>query len=277
MMQQRMFPCNVAGMPSSAALRKRCQALGLFLALLVATCVLADGMKDFDNRREGTNVHPNALEDFTLLGVHRNFESFPKNANLHVRFFLPQLPGNPKREVSVEAAEIQDSFHYFMQSKASIQWKDGNWNIFEPWPTKDVIDGLGIQADNLGVLVKYQIANKLPVYLPADVYQNKGQSGKHTYTFHLLTGQDLQSLEISVTNIAGTEMKLPKLELKCPRNLHPNCKLYAAGDTLAFDLDMSPLSEGEYYLKLVGHAPRTSTQTSLDIALYHRPNWSDGH
>jgi len=249
-----------------AVLPTRLQAIGVFFALSLATCVLADGMKEFDNRFEGTTVRPHGLEDFTLLGIHRNFESFSHKANLHVRFFLP--PVNPKSQVSVEAAEIQDSFHYFMYSKSSLQWKVGDWNTFEPWPTNAVIDALGIQPDNLGVLAKYRLEGKFPVYLPVNVYENR-KSSKQTYTFHLLSGQDLQSLEVTATTAAGMEAKVPEVNLKCPMDLHPNCVLFAAGNTLAFDLDMSRLPDGEYHLKLVGRVPGSEEPTSLGIALYH--------
>lgn len=266
----RLCPIEMWLEVKSTILRKRWCFTRICLALAVTICASAQGMKDFGNRFEGTNVHANALEDFTLLAIHRNFKPVPRNANLNVRFFLPQLPDSPKREVFVEAAELQDSFHYFMRSKGSIQWKDGDWNVFRPWPTKDVIDQLDLNTENLGVLAGYRIAGNLPVYLPVDVYQDDGQLAKHTYTFFFATGKDLQSLEIFVTNVAGTEMNLHKPELKCSKTFNPNCKLFAAGSTQAFDLDMSLLPEGEYHLKLVGHVPRASKPTSLDFTLYHR-------
>src|SRR6266481_2218799 len=125
-------------MSDSTAIHKRWVALGIFLAMAVSTYAQTQGMKDFGNRLEGTNVHLDALEDFTLIAVHRNFSIFPRNATLNVRFFLPSLPANPKKIVFVQATELQDSFHYFMQSKNST-WSDENWNIFANWPTKDVI------------------------------------------------------------------------------------------------------------------------------------------
>jgi hypothetical protein len=268
---------NVVGMLNSMTLHNGWRITRICLALVVPIYVSIQGMKDFGNRFEGTNVHVNALEDFTLLAIHRDFEPVSRNANLNVRFFLPGLPDSPKREVFVEAAELQDSSHYFMRSKSSIQWKDGGWNVFRPWPTRDVIDQLDLHVDNLGVLAGYRIASNLPVYLPVDVYQDDEHLAKHTYTFFFVTGKDLQSLEISVTNIKGTEMNLHKPDLKCNKILMPNCKLFAAGSTQAFDLDMSLLPEGEYHLKLVGHVLRTSTPTSLDFTLYHRSYRIDSH
>ena len=244
---------------------------GTFLGTGAPVSSQVQGMQSFANRDEGTNVHPNALQDFTLIAIHRDFQRFKQDATLQVRFFLPQLGGNPGRKVFVEAVELQDSFHYFMQAKSSSQWKDGNWNIFGPWPTKDVIDRLGLQADNLGVLAGYRMGNDRPVYLPADVYVNDGQPSTRTYTFHFITGQDLQSLDVSVTNGAGAKINVAVPPLKCNKTYNPNCKLYAAGSAGAFPLDMSSLPAGEYHIKLLGHVPRSLTPTSLDIVVFHNP------
>ena len=257
---------------SNLTIIRKCWVLaGLFMTMGSAARSQVEGMHPFDNRMEGTNVHLNGLQDFTLIALHRTFQLFPQNATLHVRFFLPHLAGNLGEKVFVEAVELQDSFHYFMQAKGSRKWTDGNWNVFEPWPTKDVIDRLGVQARNVGVLAGYRIDNGRPVYLPVDVYQNDGQLATKTYTFHFITGQDLQSLDVSVTNSAGVAMKVPSPQLKCNKAYNPACKLYAAGSAQAFPLDMSSLPQGEYHIKLLGHVPGSLTPTSLDIVLYHRP------
>jgi hypothetical protein len=255
----------------SAAMPLWLISAGFFLSAGSVVSAQVQGMQAFDNRVEGTNVHNNALQDFTLIAIHRGFQLFPQNATLHVRFFLPRLAGAPNRKVFVEAVELQDSFHYFMQAKSTSKWNDGSYNVFEPWPTHDVIDRLGLQARNLGVLAGYRIGNDRPVYLPADVYQNEGQFATKSYTIHFITGQDLQSLDVSVTNSAGVDMKVPKPQLKCNKTYNPSCKLYAAGSAQAFPLDMSSLPQGEYHIKLLGHVPSTLTPTSLDILLYHRP------
>lgn len=248
-----------------------CWPIAIILAVGAGIHAADQGMKEFPNRREGTNLHLNALNDFTLLAIHRNFQLFPRDANLNVRFFLPQLRSNVAEKVFVEAVELQDSFHYFMQAKSSVPWKDRSWNTFGPWPTKDVIDSLGLEATNVGVLAGYQLGNDRPVYLPVDVYSDNEQPARHTYTFHLITGQDLQSLDLSLTDSAGKRVNLTLPQLKCNRGLNPNCRLYSAGSTLAFDLDMSSLPQAEYHLRLLGHVPRTSTPTAMEIVLYHHP------
>jgi hypothetical protein len=261
----------MARMFHSAAISIRLIIAAIFLSAGSAASAQVQGMRAFDNRVEGTNVHTNALQDFALIAIHRNFQFFPKNATLHVRFFLPRLAGNLDDKVFVQAVELQDSFHYFMQAKGTSKWRDGNWNVFEPWPTKDVIDRLGVQARNVGVLAGYRIGNDRPVFLPVDVYQNDAPLATKTYTFHFITGQDLQSLDVSVTNSAGVAVNVPKQQLKCNKAYNPGCKLYAAGSAQAFPLDMSSLPQGEYHIKLLGHVPGSLTPTSLDIVLYHRP------
>src|SRR5216683_1997069 len=239
---------------------------GMLLSWQPIAFAQVQGMQAFDNRLEGTNVHPHALQDFTLIALHRDFRPFKQSATLHVRFFLPQIASSPDRKVFVEAAELLDSFHYSMQAKSSSAWKDGNWNVFGPWPTQDVIDRLSLEATNIGVLAGYRVGNDPPVYLPVDVYEKEGQPSVRAYTFHFITGQDLQSLDVTVTDAAGRMMNVGKPQLRCKRN---NCKLFAAGSTGSFPLDMSSLPAGEYHVKLLGHIPGSLTPTSLDIVLYH--------
>src|SRR6266478_5145262 len=135
----------MAKMFRSTAIPIRLIFAGIFLSAASAAFAQVQGMKAFDNRIEGTNVHTNALQDFTVIAIHRSFQLFPTNTTLHVRFFLPRVVDSPNKEVFVEAVELQDSFHYFMQAK-SFKWNENDWNVFEPWPTKDVIDRLGLQA-----------------------------------------------------------------------------------------------------------------------------------
>jgi hypothetical protein len=260
-----------AKMSQSLTTPARLIIVGILLSWLPPAFAQVEGMQNFANRVEGRNVHPNALQDFTLIAIHRDFQLFKQDSALRVRFFIPRSAANADRKVFVEAVELQDSFHYFMQAKTSSTWKDGNWNVFEPWPTKDVIDRLGLLAENLGVLAGYRAGNDRPVYLPVDVYVNEGRTAVPTYTFHFITGQDLQSLDVSVTNAAGVAMNVAKPQLKCKKTYNPNCKLYAAGSAGTFPLDMSSLPAGEYHVKLLGHVPGSLTPTSLDILMYHHP------
>jgi len=258
---------------------KMFRSLTIFIGLVIVASLLGagsptlgqvQGMQTFDNRKEGTNVRPNAAPDLKLIAVHRSFQIFEVNSNLRVRFFLPPVAGNRSRKVSLEAVELQDSFHYFMEATNQSTWKDNTWNLFAPWPTKDVIDKLGLQPNNIGVLARYEVAGAPAVYLPVDVFQNDGNTKKGTYTFHFITRSELQSLDVSVTNEKGAVNKSPKLQLSCNRNYNPNCKLYAAGSTQAFTLDMSALQPGEFHIKLLGRIPGNTIPISLDLVIYHQ-------
>ncbi|HEY6350218.1 MAG TPA: hypothetical protein VI636_12495 [Candidatus Angelobacter sp.] len=238
--------------------------------LFVVAFTQIQGMQDFPNRREGTNIHRNALQDFTLVAVHRNFNRFSPNAKLKVRFFLPKLNGAQGRTVSMRAVELQDSSHYFMEAKESVQWKDGEWNFFTPWPTRDVIDPLGLSPTNIGVLAQYRVRNHLPIVLPVDVYQKDTELTRSAYTFYFMSNKDLQSLDVSVSDAAGKAMLIQVPQLRCPKAHNLECVKYAAGNTYPFDLDLSSLPEGEYHVKLVGHVLRDVTPVSPpEIVLYH--------
>ena len=146
---------------SPRARRLACATMVLAQLILLIGAVHAE-MKDFGNRAEGTTVRPNALEDFTVLGVHRSFNQFPRNVDLNVSFYLPNVPGGSPNTVFVQAAEIQDTHHYLMRAKESTTWKAGDWNVFKSWPTKNFIDTLGLEWSNLGVLAGYRIGTKPP-------------------------------------------------------------------------------------------------------------------
>jgi hypothetical protein len=245
----------------------------IFLSAVAPVLAQVQGMQVFDNRLEGTKVRSNALVDLTLIAVHKNFEEFPPNAVpvLQVRFFLPILSVQSKREVFVEAAELQDSFHYSMQAKNPGTWKTGDWNVFGPWPTRDVIGKLGVLLTNIGVLAGYRKSGTPPVYLPVDVYSGEAVRKRGAYTFHFITGQDLQSLDVSVASGAGTRLKTPMAQFSCKKQYNPNCKLYAAGSAQSFQLDMAGLPPGEYRIKLFGRIPGNLTPVSLEFVVYHSP------
>jgi hypothetical protein len=253
----------------TSALNLVCRAVLPVAAVGILTAsIQIQGMQSFANRREGTNIHKDALEDFTLIGLHRNFEKFEPKSTLNVSFFLPQTR-NADRKVFVRASELRDSCHYFMTANTSPHWKSGTWNIFGPWPTADVIDQLSLSADNIGVLAGYLEGGNPPVYLPVDVSPNLDKLQPQSYRIHFITGRDLQSLDVSVSDSSGAPVKISVPIQRCNKALNPNCKLFAAGSSQSFPLDMSSLPAGEYHVKFLGHVPSTLTPTSLDITLYH--------
>lgn len=231
------------------------------------------GMRDFGNRFEGTTLQLNALSDLTFVALHRHFEPFSKNSTVSVSFFLPRLADDSK--VFLEALELQDSLHYFMYSKQQL-WQPGAWNTFRPWPTRDVLDPSGIASDNVGVRAAVQVGNKTRMYLPVDVYSTNPPVKQQKYTFYYVTAQDLQSVNVSVTDVKGRPVKITK-DLKCNQERSRNCLLFAAGDTFNFALDFSALPEGQYYVHLVGRIPRTRITSSAITSLYHPSRSEKSH
>jgi hypothetical protein len=248
----------------------------LFLILLSlnrALCAFqaTEEMKDFGNRIEGTTGRLHAREDLELIAIHRNFEQFARGANLQVRFYLPKPTVQTQktsiaRKVSIEALEIQDTIHYFMQSK-QLNWEEGKWNSFSPWPTKDVIDPLGLDWSNIGVRATFRDGNEPPVYMPVDVVQSS-HLVKSSYTFYFRTSLDLHSLEKLLIGPSGQITRLETEECK----FSPTCVLYPATSSQAFDVDMTRLPAGVYTVRMIGHVPRTSVKPTLSVRMYHPGN-----
>jgi hypothetical protein len=248
----------------------------LISTLLSVTAVVAssranDGMKEFENRFEGTAGKPHGNEDLELLGIHRVFDKFSRGANLRVQFYLPTVraiarEASVAKRVFLEAVEIQDTMHYSMRSKER-NWDEGKWNTFEPWPTKDVIDPLGLDPTNIAVLAGYRDDGGVPTYLPVDVLETPRSVGR-PYTFHFRTALDLHSLEKSMVGPSGQVIPLKTEECK----FSPSCVRYPAASSQAFEVDMSGLSEGIYVVRVTGHVPRTVVRPTLTIRLYHMPS-----
>src|SRR4051794_1662663 len=76
-----------------------------------------NGMRDFGNRVEGKDVRKNALEELTVLALHRGPVKFEKGTNLYVAFFGPPITGFQPPRLLIEALELQDTGeHYSMRA-----------------------------------------------------------------------------------------------------------------------------------------------------------------
>jgi hypothetical protein len=219
---------------------------------IAAAQSVVQGSLQFENRFEGTTVHQNDLEDFTILAIHRSFEEFPQNSRLNVRFFIPTLDLSTTRTVFVQAAELQDtSKHYFMHSKPITNLAVNAYNVFAPWPTTDVIDKLKIRPKNIGVLAGWQSAGDITVYTPVDVFQAEHHPSNGPYIFWFVVGQT------------------------CNLNMDPDCALYPAASTQALPIEFSSLPAGKYDVRFVGHIPKSSRTFAFDVRVYH-PSSSTG-
>jgi hypothetical protein len=246
-----------------------CAALGH--PIVTAQSVI-QGPLPFENRFEGTTVHQDDLEDFTLVALHRSFEEFPANSNLGVQFFIPRLDRATAQTLFVQAAELQDtSQHYFMRSKPITQFQAHAFYAFTPWPTSDVIDKLRIKPKNIGVLAGWQASDSSTVYSPVDVFRIGHKVENGPYTFWFVVGRNVQSLELLVSNEHGQRV-LPSLATEtCNLDMDPDCTLYPAASTQAVSIDFASLPEGRYDVRFVGHFPKSSKQFAFDVRIYYAP------
>lgn len=225
------------------------------------------GMKDFDNRKEGTTVELHASGNFVPLGVHRTCDPFEGGAKLYVQFYLPDQGSKRRGNAYVEAREIMDTHHYLMQSKPG-NWKPGAWNVFGPWPSSDVIEPLGIGPRNIAVLAWYDDTDQERVYLPVDVQSRDRAKGDEQWTLYLETSLDVHSLEKYLVDSSQRRINLATEQC----TISPGCVLFPAASSFAVRIDMSKYKEGVYELHLVGHQPGTSHTAVLPIKIYNPPH-----
>ena len=224
----------------------------------------------FENRFEGTTVHHNDLEDFTIIALHRSFEEFPPDSRIGVEFFIPALDQATAQTIFVQAAELQDtSQHYFMHSKPITQFAANSFYLFKPWPTTDVIDKLKIRSKNIGVLAGWQGPGASPVYSPVNVFRLDHPPSNGPYTFWFVVGQEVQTLEILVNNEHGQRVLASLASQSCNVDIDPDCALYPASSTQAVSIDFSSLPDGKYDVRFVGHIPRKSKKFTFPVRIYH--------
>lgn len=242
---------------------------GLFLHLLVALLFVgaaAGQMKNFGNRREGTQQVDNGKFDFLLVGLSRSFEHFGDNTSLKVRFAIPANAVKP----IVTASELNIAPPpYAMESLHLV--KAGEWYKLDPWPTSDVIDGR-VSWDNLGVTASYTRGDHR-VYSPVEVGQFFDSPG-NTYRTDFRLGVSIQSLDVRVNSQTGMQVpvKVKGRHLSCDRGRIPDCTLWFEGDAQFVDLDFSGIPPGEYFVTLTGEIYKKKDEPAkLTFALYHRP------
>lgn len=226
----------------------------------------AGQMKNFGNRREGTQPVDNGKFDFLLVGLHRSFEHFGNGTSLKVHFAIPADGVKP----IVTASELNISPPpYAMESLHLV--KAGEWYELDPWPTSDVIDGR-VSWNNLGVLASYTRGDER-VYSPVEVGQSFDSSG-NTYRIHFRLGVSIQSLDVGVNSRTGTQIpvKVKGRNLSCDKHQIPDCTLWFEGDAQFVDLDFSGIPAGEYFVTLTGNIyKKKDAPAKLTFAVYHRP------
>jgi hypothetical protein len=262
---------NFSDLAISQLLSLTQSALVLAALLWLPTSAFSFQMNTYPNRHEGTRIQDHALEDFTLLAIHRSSVSFSPHSVLSVRYYLPSLQDNDQNRLLptalfLQAAELRDWHQYFMSAKTPLAVVPNSYNLFTPWPTQDVIDQLHILPSNLGVLAGYKLSGRT-VYLPVDVYDSS-PTASTSATVYLLTGNDLQKIVITVSDLQGHPVASAKRTITCKTSLDPDCIMYSAGSTVPLTLDFSGLPTSVYEVNVDGHLPGTLKRTSINFLIY---------
>jgi hypothetical protein len=207
-------------------------ALHLLLppALLAAEDPLA--YQDRGNRSEGHRRIEISAPSFEVLSFVRGPSRLTRqgDGSLPMAFFLPM-----KSVVHITAQELVPITRYRMEVKRT-EW-DGGWNTFAPWPAAQVIEPLGVQLANIGVLARMRtdslgsgelVALSLsPDRAPAPTYelQFRAKYDVETASYQLETGASRVVRSGVVTDIIG-------------------------GAPAAIRFDLSRLPEGPYRLSI---------------------------
>lgn len=216
--------------------------------------------QDFGNRFEGAFVN-DGNPDLDVLGFLRTPVEFGPAETISVTFYLPVVSSSAG--VLIEAQELVKSHAYFMQSKP-FPLKAGGWNSFRPWPAKDVLIPLDIDAANLAVSASYIDEAGRRVYLPV-VARGNSSPASNTYTIQFRTAWNIHSLRKTLTGPDGRLTTL--LVSEC--NATPTCVLYDASSSHEVVLDMANRVDGMYNLRLEGSVPNRFQPVKATITFYH--------
>lgn len=174
--------------------------LGILISIIIPLEIFAFDIEnwkkenDWGNRFEGQIFKSAAnLPTLELISLINNFESYnlSQNIELKVKFFRPA-----GTKIQINAREIYRDKFYFMETK-NLSWSQ-DWNIFQPWPIKDVIQKLSLNHDNLGVLIRGKNLERGNIFLPAIVYTTASPMIDSIYTFHFFPGQPLTNINFRI-------------------------------------------------------------------------------
>ncbi|MFI5184336.1 MAG: hypothetical protein ACHQNV_08060 [Vicinamibacteria bacterium] len=212
---------------------------------------------DRGNRYEGSVRVPVANPDLALLSFTGSFSPFHKEATLKVRFFLPD-----ETAVFISAQELRDRKQYRMEAKPR-PWKVGQWNEFAPWPTRDVIDVLGVSSENLGVVVRLgESGQGSGEVAPALVYTTPPPPVVETYRFVFRPGLTLRGLRYTLYRLDGAApAKLREMELKAQRT---------RGEPFPIDIDAKDLPPGRIRLLVDAFVKDRSDEVTRQFDFLHK-------
>ncbi|WP_046755665.1 hypothetical protein [Kordia jejudonensis] len=161
--------------------------------------VLKDPQHFYNNRWEAS-LSKNVSASFRIVSfTSAKPASYSENDTLKIHFYAHDAVAKAKINSS---KIIQDNTNYQMLVKNQT-WNEG-WNVFEPWPTNDVLVKKNIKAKNLGVLIK----RKDKIYLPAFITKTSQMPTNtgNNYDVHFFTPANITQLTYKVINIATNEV-----------------------------------------------------------------------
>jgi hypothetical protein len=160
----------------------------------------------FATRYEGPVTELVGVPNLELLSFTRSISPFPKNTNIHIRYFQP-----PGKRVVIVVRGKGDHSSYRMETvpTESIQL----WPVFTDWPSKTYLDDR-IGADEIGAVGYVVEGSALPgggskQVVPIDVFP----AGKKTppadhYTVVVKSNASLKKFTASVEDATGKKQIL---------------------------------------------------------------------
>ena len=161
----------------------------------------------FATRYEGPVTELVGVPNVELLSFTRSISPFPKNTNLHIRYFHP-----PGKRVVVVVRGKGDHAAYRMETIPSAS--NQLWPVFTDWPSKAYLDDHKIAADDIGAVGYVVEGSELPEggskhVVPVEVFpQGKEPPPADRYIVVMKSNASLREFTGTVENAAGMKANL---------------------------------------------------------------------
>lgn len=169
--------------------------LSLISLISQSYCQPSDTWKELNykgNRYEGVLELRASIKELELISFVAGIEDYSENDSLGVTFFLKDT-----LFAYIMARDIKGKKFYWMEAEEK-RWVLG-WNKFWPWPVTEVLNKLGINYTNLGVLVRLE--NKIYSdgrITPAIVFKQNSTTNIDKYDMFFLPGLPLKNIQLKV-------------------------------------------------------------------------------
>jgi hypothetical protein len=241
-----------------------CTRAGLVLLLL---CCWAPGLMEAQdlryrqrgNRSEGVRERPRAGNDVELISARVDYTETTRDAppEFKVRFYL-----QGSSEVFLTVRELDYRTYYWMDTVRPLQpWRVGFQNVFQ-WPTRDVIQHLGIEMSQLGVVARIGQPEPSLVERVAPVlfYYSQIPTNIGGYLFTFKTNDDAR-ITASVSK-AGDAAVLHSETFRQIRG----------GRAFTVRWNSTQAGAGAYNLVLEGVLVHTNDKISQTVRFVHQPS-----